>query len=108
MMECLAMGRYAIITQAVGDQERGNLPYMLKHMAGGCSYQPTAEGVVETIRRLADTGTAEIQQALIRGDGAFQIAKFVIEEDYSIHAKMGCAPSSTVENKPTSQIFDHS
>ena len=80
MMECLAMGRFAIITQAVGEQEQGNLPYILKHLDGYCAYQPFIGGMLKTIRTLAKMDTPQPAQAGLKGDGAYQIASIVMEE----------------------------
>jgi UDP-N-acetylglucosamine:LPS N-acetylglucosamine transferase len=83
IMECLAMGRYVIVTHAVGDQEQGNLPYILKHTDGLCSYQPSVSEIVNTISDLSKMDAEQHPRSGVRGKGAYQIAKLLRQEYFS-------------------------
>lgn len=82
LMEALVMRRPAIVTEAVGAQEEGNIDLVLNHELG--FFCPTTERIIDALGELSDphryaTILDRLTNAIPR-DGAAQIAKILLEQ----------------------------
>ena len=82
LMEALAMRKPAIVTQAVGMQERGNIDFVLNYELG--AFCPTPERVIAAVSDLTDPArysatVVRLENAVPR-DGAFQIADQMLKQ----------------------------
>ncbi|MCU0490699.1 MAG: glycosyltransferase [Chloroflexaceae bacterium] len=82
LMEALVMRRPAIVTEAVGMQERGNIDFVLGRGLG--AFCPSPQQIVAAINELSQperyaATVARLENAVPR-DGSFQIANHVLEQ----------------------------
>jgi len=82
LMEALAMRRPAIVTEAVGMQERGNIDFVLNYELG--AFCPTTERIVAAVDDLSDpqryAATVQRLQDAVPRDGALQIADHMLKQ----------------------------
>ncbi|MBC8163377.1 MAG: glycosyltransferase [Roseiflexaceae bacterium] len=82
LMEALVMRRPVIVTQAVGEQEQGNIDFVLNHELG--AFCPTADRIVPAVAELIkpdvyQSTAARLRNAVAR-DGAVQIAQTLLDQ----------------------------
>lgn len=82
LMEALAMRRPALVTEAVGMQERGNIDFVLNYELG--AFCPTPDRVVSAVRELEDpqryAATVQRLSDKVPRDGVYQITDHMLKQ----------------------------
>jgi UDP-N-acetylglucosamine:LPS N-acetylglucosamine transferase len=82
LMEALVMRKPALLTEAVGIQEQGNIDFVLNYELG--AFCPTNERIIEAVAELMDEARYKATVARLEGavprDGARQIARITLEQ----------------------------
>jgi 1,2-diacylglycerol 3-beta-galactosyltransferase len=82
LMEALAMRRPALVTEAVGMQERGNIDFVLNYELG--AFCPTPDRVVSAVHDLEDpqryAATVQRLSDKVPRDGVYQITDYMLKQ----------------------------